>query len=206
MRTLNSEFYKRRSDLESREDFIYIPSLNICVDKKRTCLGKNWTEAHIELQKRRLRMLTPLEFIEFLKYIKVNDPEVYRDIINPNPPWGAEWIDADFKIKNKKLYINSNHVLDSNGNLTPRNSQPLDRETLMPDVHSKISLEYWLNNHTNQGLPRKEAPSGDLDYFPPMEDNSSKAVFSAGGKLKVTFCCRAYSLKDPGLGVRAVFD
>lgn len=110
------------------------------------------------------------------------------DIIGVRSPWRAEWIDADFKVKNKRLCINS---------------EPLDKNTLMED--RQISLEDYINNnHTSQGLPSKKVKSGDLYYLYPRSDNNSVAGFYAGSGKAGLDCCRGPSNWDSSLGVRAV--
>ena len=91
--------------------FIYVPSINIYVAKQKTHLGKNWFDCHKEFQKNKKKMLTVPEFIEFLKYLKSqpNNQEyqkIYREITEVRCPWRVELLDASFKVKNEKLYIN----------------------------------------------------------------------------------------------------
>ncbi len=197
------ELREENATSEDNSDFIYVPSISLYVAKERTHFEKNWYDAHRELQSKGNRMLTIPEFIEFLKYTRENNPEVYNDITEVRSPWRAEWIDADFKIKNKKLYINSNHVLDSNGNLIPEDSKPLSRITLMKD--SRISLEDWIKkNHTKQGFPTKKTKSGDLYYWYPKDDNNSVARFYAYDVGSGFSCGRDPSGRSFSLGVRAV--
>jgi hypothetical protein len=51
--------------------YIYVPSINLYIAKERTLQGKNWFDAHKELQSQNQRMLIIPEFIEFLKYVKL---------------------------------------------------------------------------------------------------------------------------------------
>ena len=179
-----------------KENFVYVPSINLYVAKERKLLGKNWFESHQELQKNSERMLIIPEFVEFLKYAKTNHPEIYNEITEVRNPWRAEWLDADFKVKDKKLYINYNHVLDSNGNLIYKNSEVLDKATLMEDKTPGISLEdYLTNNNTKQGLPSKNVKSGDFYYWFPGDDNNSVARFDVDSCRAYIFCDRNSSDK-----------
>lgn len=189
-----------------KDNFIYVPSINLYVAKERILLGKDWFEAHKELQSHHERMLTIPEFIEFLKYAKTNLPEMYKEITEIKSPWRSEWLDADFKIKDNNLYINYNHVLDSNGDLIPQNSELLDKDTLMEDKSPGIYLEDYLdNNHTLQGLPSKQVKSGDLYYWCPRSDDNSVARFVADSYRAYLLCCyRDPSDRSSDLGVRAV--
>jgi hypothetical protein len=127
------------------------------------------------------------------------------DIVKKQNPWRANWLDADFKVKGKDLYINYNHVFDLNGNLVPKNSEILDKNTLMSDKTPGISLDdYILENHTSQGLPNKKVKSGDLYYLNPRSDNNSVARFDAGSGGSGLVCGRSPSYGDSGLGVFAV--
>ena len=204
--------YKLRGDLENKTEkpvetsqYIHIPSLNINFQTKRTLQGKNWYETHKELQSNGLSMPTIPEFIEFLKYTKNNSPELYKEITEVRNPWRANWLDADFKVRGKDLYINYNHVLDASGNLVPKNSEVLDKNTLMSDKTPGISLDdYILENHTSQGLPSKKVKSGNLYYWNPRSDNNSVARFLAGSAGAVLDCDGVPSVGSSGLGVFAV--
>lgn len=189
LKTLNSEVYTLRNDLENKSDsdFIYVPSINLYVAKERKLLNKNWFEFNNKLQLNGERMLILPEFIEFLKYCKENHQDIYNEITELRNPWRAEWLGADFKVKNKKLYINS---------------EVLDKNTLMED--KQISLEdYLFNNHTSQGLPSKKVKSGDLYYWCPRSDNNSVARFDAGSNGASLYCYGNPSTRGSGLGVRA---
>ena len=194
----------------NKDNFIYVPSLELYVAKERKLYSKNWFEAHKELQENRERMLIIPEFVEFLKYLKNSNNEeylnIFDDITQVKSPWRGEWLDADFKVKNNKLHINSNHVLDSNGKIINYNSEPLDKNTLMKDKTPGISLEDWINNPTRQGLPNKKTKSGDLCYWYPRSDNNSVAGFDAGdgGANLICSWSGGPSLGDSDLGVRAV--
>ncbi len=184
-------------------DFIYVPSINLYVAKQRTHFGKNWFDCHKELQKNNERMLIIPEFIEFLKYTKINFPDIYKDITEVRNPWRAEWLDADFKVINEKLHVNYNHILDKNGNLTPKNSELLNSNTLMQDKTPRINLENYLNNfHTHQGLPNKNVGPGDLYYWYPRSDNNLVARFFADSDRAVLGCYRYPSAAGSSLGVR----
>lgn len=202
--------YKLRKDLENSSlkdsgKFIHIPSLNIYFSKERTLQGKNWYETHKELQSNGLSMPTIPEFIEFLKYVKTNSLDIYKEITEVRNPWRTNWLDADFKVKGKDLYINYNHVLDLSGNLVPKNSEVLDKDTLMKDKTPGISLEDYLSeNHTSQGLPNKKVKLGDLYYWNPKSDNNSVARFDTDSDRADLGCDRNQSGRGSELGVFAV--
>jgi len=204
-----NQILERNYSLQNDPSFIYVPSINIYVAKERTQLGKNWFECHKELQANGERMLILPEFIEFLKYCRINYQDIYKEITEVRNPWRAEWIDADFKTRGRDLFINYNHSLDSSGNLIPQNSELLDKNNLMKDRIPGISLEDYLNsNHTSQGLPTKKVQSGDLYYWYPRSDDNSVAWFLArfdaiSGRANLD-CGRDPSDRDSVLGVRAV--
>jgi len=183
------------------DGFVYVPSLGFYVAKEKSHLGKTWNDAHEALNKENLRMLTIKEFLEFLKYTKKEKPDIYKEIIEIREPWRAEWLDADFKPHNDQLYIYYNHRIKDN-KLIPRNQELLDKNTLMKD--KKISLEFWLNNPTSQGLPRKNTPEGELTYSYPKSDSNSVAWFIADSDGVYLFCGRNPWDSDSSLGVRAV--
>ena len=186
------------------DDFIYIPKLKLHVARERSHLGENWYDSHRLLQKQNQRMLTIPEFTEVLKYTRENEQDVYNEIMQVRSPWRAEWLDADFKMKDGKLYINSNHIYNENGDLNPQSSRILQKNTLMKDKTPGISLDSWLENPTKQGLPRKDIKEGDLYYWNPRSNNNSVAGFDAGSDGAYLFCSWNPSDWDSDLGVRAV--
>ena len=135
-------------------DFIYVPSANCYLAKQRTHLGLNWYKTHETLHKENLLMPTIPQFIAYINYLKANPngtssgdatkqeiESILDDILTVRDPWRGEWLDADFKvvkkILHKKLHIHYNHRTDSNGNLTHKNSEPLE-ECLMEDDYADV--------------------------------------------------------------------
>ena len=203
LKTLNPEVYTLVNRVSDDPNFIFIPSINLHVARKRTHLDKNWFESHKELQNNGERMLTMPEFMEVLKYTKESHQDTYEEITKVGDPWRAEWLDVDFKIKDGKLYINSNHIYQS-GVLAPQTSEILQANTLMKNKTPGISLDDYIQNPTKQGLPSKRTKSGNLYYWAPMSDNNSVARFDADDD-RADLCCYG----DPSdwysyLGVRAV--
>jgi len=188
----------------SLEGFIYVPSINLYVAKERTLLKHNWYDTHKKLHKQNLRMPTIPEFIEFLKYLRADltgeHKQIYEEITEVGEPWRTEWLDADFKVINRVLHINYSHWTDSNGQLKPRNSEPL-KDCLMSD--KLISLDYWLDHATSQGLPPLNCISGDLHYYETMNDNESVARFGSDSPGTIFDCSRDPSGSGFTLGVFA---
>ncbi|MCR4327889.1 MAG: hypothetical protein NUV46_04905 [Nanoarchaeota archaeon] len=192
-------------DIRPFEGFDYIPSINLYVAREKKLPDKDWFQSHTELQKNGEKMLTPKEFLEYLKYVKVNLPNVYNEIAGVKSPWRAEWLDARFKFESGFLLIHYNHTFDINGNSISKNSELLDVDTLMKDKTPGISLENYLGtNHTRQGLPTKEVKSGDLYYYFPRSDNNPVARFFANSDGAGLGCSGSPSDNLPRLGVRAV--
>jgi len=172
--------------------YIEIPNLKLAVARKRTHQGKNWHEAHDALKQEGARMLTPPEFVEVLKYTQENAPEVYEDITAVREPWRAEWLDACFEQRQDGLYVLTQHKT---------NAEKLDEDTLMENRTPGISLEGWLEEPTEQGLPKSDIWEGDLFYWFPTND--SIAGFGAGSGRAVLDCNGVPSDGDSGFGVRA---
>ncbi len=128
----------------------------------------------------------------------------FNDIYAVKSPWRAEWIDTDFKVEDRKLYLKDNHILDKNGNLISSRTKELQKNTLMKDKVSGISLTDFLTNPTQQGLPRKTTKKGELYYWNPLSDNNSVAWFSADSSRAGLGCDRSPSDRNANLGVRAV--
>ena len=188
--------------VQNLEEFIYVPSINLYVAKERTLLGKNWFDTQKELHSKNEKMLNPYEFVEFLKYTKGNNKEIYDEITEVKSPWRAEWLDADFKVKNGILYINY-HIFDEKGKIVQK-SEVLDKNTLMVDKTPGVSLEdYLLNSHTSQGLPSSDIKKGDLYYWFPRSDNNSVGRFCAFGDWAYLDCSWVPSDRVGIFGVRA---
>ena len=185
----------------STDDFIYVPSINLYVAKQRTLLNSNWNECQEVLHKENSKILTIPEFKEFLKYSKTNFPDIYNEITEVRDPWRAEWLDADFKVEKKDLMVYS-HIFD-NGKIIKK-KQKLDSNTLMLDKTPGISLDDWLKDSTNQGLPKENILDGDLYYWAPMKDNNSVGWFYAFSGWAYLSCNWYPSDLSDSLGVRAV--
>ena len=183
-------------------NFIDIPTINLKVARQKTQMGKNWFESHKALQKGGTKMLPPLEFTKFLKYTKEHHPDIYENITAVRSPWRSERLDADFKLKDGTLYINSNHVYQG-VELTPQTSEILEANTLMEDRTPGISLEKWLANPTKQGLPSNKTKQGDLYFWHPRSDNNSVAGFFADSGRAGLYCGADPSNRYSDLGVRA---
>lgn len=143
--------------------FIYVPSINLYVAEHRSLFESDWTKSQ-ELHKNDEKMPTIPEFWEFLKHIKENDPWLYDYIRNPNKRHGtSEWLDANFNMNNNGLHVDY-HIFE-NGKIK-KQTEKLDKNTLCET--SKINLGDLLINPTNQGLPKKEIPSGNFGYEVPI--------------------------------------
>ena len=200
LKGLNSRDYKLRNDLKDKSsnkntnEFIYVPSINLYIAKERTHLNKNWKDCWTELQSQNYQMLKINEFREFLKYTKENHKDIYNEITEVNSPWRGEWLDANFKVENKGVYI-----------LTENESKKEKlEECLMSNKTPGISLEDWINgkNITSQGLPNKNISSGSLYYYYPRSDNNSVAGFGAVSDRAGLDCYWYPSDTVSSLGVR----
>ncbi len=152
----------------SLDGFIYIPSVDLYFAKERSHFRKDWYNTHRELQKQNLKMPTIPQFVEFLKYLRADrtaeNIRVYEEITEVRSPLRMEWFDAKFYAKGDELWVAYNHIVDSNGSVVAQENEKLEGH-LMEDKDPGISLEYWLNNPTKQGLPPASARQGDLGYW-----------------------------------------
>jgi len=158
-------------------DFIYVPSANCYLAKQRTHLGLDWYKTHETLHKENLLMPTIPQFIAYINYLKANPngtpsgdatkeeiASILYNILTDRAPWRAEWLDAFFTKQNNQLYINYNHRTDSNGNLTPKNSEPLEKCLIENDYADVL-------NGNKQGLPTKKSTKGKgIYYWHPREN------------------------------------
>ncbi len=158
--------------------------------------------------------LNPRQYLDFLTLLKSGNAfyangnktdktvldNVLDEILTVRNPYRAEWLDADFKVKNEKLFINYGHKLVGN-DLVPGKSELLE-ECLMEDKTPGIDLDHLLINSTKQGLPKKNVSGGDLYYWCPDKDNNSVAGFYADSARTWLNCGRFPSGSSGGLGVR----
>ena len=176
---VDEEKEEPETDYQSDENFIYVPSINLYVARQRSLLGENWSDCTTELHSRNQRMPTPKEFIEFLKYIKTHEEEIYKEITEIKTPWRAEWLDASFELKGKELLLNY-YIFDVNGKIELK-SEKLDANTLRENKNPGISLEDYLNNnHTSQGLPTKKVSGGKMYYWKPIKGRVAGFVANSG--------------------------
>ena len=192
---IRQESKSARIEIEDREGFIYVPSMNLYVAKERSHLRENWYEAHEALSKADSKMLTIPEFINFLNYLRKNPSgeniQVYEKITQGDQ-WGAEWLDAYFEKREDGLWILT-------GNKTK--AEKLEK-CLMKDRTPGISLNRWLKNPTSQGLPRPKISLGDLYYWYP--ENGRVAGFLASSFRTDLGCNRDPFFGYLERGVRAV--
>ncbi|HJZ18628.1 MAG TPA: hypothetical protein VJ208_00815 [Candidatus Nanoarchaeia archaeon] len=167
------------------KNFIYVPSTKLHVAKEKSLQGRNWFDSH------KNGMQTLPKFVEFLKYARKHNQDIYNEITQIRNPFRGEWIDAYFEKRKDGMYV-----------LTENKTriEKLDEGTLMED--KKISLDSWLDNPTKQGLPKKEVEKGNLDFWYPR--NNSVATFFANGVGSDLDCNRYPPNSYSYLGVRAV--
>ncbi|MDD5192573.1 MAG: hypothetical protein PHH54_01555 [Candidatus Nanoarchaeia archaeon] len=181
-----------------KSGMIWVSSAKLYFSNERKYLGKNWFEAHKLAQAEGLKMPTIPEFLEFLKYLRSDSSysELYKDITEVRNPWRANWLDADFKVKNKELCINYNHKVDSQGNLKPLNTEKLEA-CLMEDCYADI-LDY---NRQGLPFPTKKTKNKEFYYWFPRSDNNSVATFSAYSDSAFLYCYRNPDGRGASLGV-----
>ena len=169
---------EENKSVEFKDGYIYVPKISSYVSKEVKHLSNSWFDLHKLLKKDEEKMLTIPQFIEFLKYIKINFKEMYKEITEAKSPWRGEYLDAYFRVKENKSCVRYNHSILSNGSASTLFEEELDTDTLTID--KGISLEGWLKNPTKQGLPVSDIASGNLFYFSPRPSRSdSVACFGA---------------------------
>jgi len=194
----------------SLKGFIYVPSVDLYFAKEKSHLGKEWYNTHIALHKQNLRMPTIPQFIEFLKYLKADptaeNTSIYDGITKVKEPWSEEYLDAKFDEYPEFVSVDYNHIVDSKGNLVAQENEKLEghlmqnKDTLNNNLG--ISLEHWLNNPTEHGLPQENIEQGDLWYSPPSE--SKIASFFTNGYGIGLSCSGSPNHFGSHCGVRAV--
>jgi len=196
---------ERRENIEveahSLEEFIYVPSVKLYFAKERTLLNHNWYDTHKKLDEQNLKMPTIPQFIEFLRYLRADltgeNKQIYDKITEVRNPWRREWLDAKFSRKDGGLGVTYNHIVDSKGNVVPQENEKLEGH-LMQDKEG-ISLGYWLNNPTKQGLPQKNSGLGDLWYVHPKAGNVTSFFSDPDGPGLDCYADPSYSAPEQGV-------
>ena len=142
-----------------KNGFIYVPTIKLYVAKEKSLHGKDWNQTQEKLHEQNLKMPTPYEFAEFLKYLtneyqdKKEASKILDEILTVRHSWRGEWLDAKFTKMDKKWVIDY-HKFDS-GNIASV-GETLDKNTLLEYKTPGINLEEYIQNHTVQGLPLKD--------------------------------------------------
>ena len=193
----------------NKNGFIYVPSINLYVAKKRSLQGLNWSDTHKKILSEGLgRMPTPNETWDLIKYAKTNLNNsglrtIYDDILKTTPQntWHGEWQNAKFSKDQGITYVQRVISLDKRGELVYSNREKLD-DCLMEDCWAEF------NSSNKQGLlTRKHSSSsyaqGDNIYFWfPREGGVARFVANSDGAVLDCFRYPSYSYSV--LGVRLV--
>ena len=208
--------------INNREKYIILPARThgkysyptMLISMERTHQDKNWYDTHKALAQEGNSMLTIRQYVDFLSLLKSGNvvdgraknlnkkriEEILDDILTVRDPWRGEWLDADFKVKKDKLYINYGHKVDPKGKIIPKYSEPL-LPTLMQN--KQIDIADWLAHANSQGLPSENVKDGSMYYYFPMNDDNSVAGFIAGSDWAFLNCYVDPSDSYSALGVRA---
>jgi hypothetical protein len=183
-------------DIEELRGFIYVPSIKLYVAKEKSLFGKNWFEAHEELGKNGLGMLTLKQFFKFIFYLNDNKKkmkeadQILDDIFSKKRSWKAEWLDARFTREGTQLFLNYDHRV-VNGSIIDYKKEPL-LKCLMEDGHIDMA------STNRQGLPT--VPGEHINYWYPRE--KSVALFYTDPVWVYLSCFRNPETADSYIGVR----
>jgi len=202
------------SSVETPQDYIVLEGNDfypdLLVAKQKTHFGKNWYQAHEALHEENQVMLTIRQFVDFVNHLRsgtvydgtgtqlpsLEIDQILKEIVEKRNPWRAEWLDADFKVKDKVLYINYNHrTVD--GQLVPQVSEPVQM-SLMNNCFADV-----FGSADSQGLPIQTNETSGIYYWTPMSDNSSVAGFRASSSRVDLDCGRGPQGSISVLGVRS---
>jgi len=185
-------------DINGTDRWEYVKSLNLYVSKVKELYNNDWWECQDALIHRGDRMVTPYEFCEFFKHLRMRNSDetngVIDDICTMRNPTRTEWLDVEIKEKFASIYYFGDEDIR-------RKRVVLRGEILMNNKKNKISLNDWLNNNV-YGIPKKNISLGNLNYDPPRVGRVGCFWASVKGVgLDFSMDCLA---KDKSIGVRAV--
>jgi len=178
--------------------FIYVPSVKLYFEDKRTHIGKNWNKTHELLKQEGLFMPTPYQFKKFLRYLRDTKNPLYEEITEARFPWRANWLNARFGKKENGLYMISENVVE-NGNY--KTIEIKLKDVLMENISHRINLNEWLDSDNSHGLPNLNISHGDLIYSPMGIDQVSR--FSVDSDLTYLFCNANPDYFNSSIGVFA---
>ena len=205
--------------LEGRDngDSCIYPDLLVSMDKSYPRMS--WYETHAALSREGSYMLTIRQFVDFLNVLKsgkafdgkgnllgkIESETLFDEIVaRANSGGRSEWLDAKFSRKGlaQRLYITA-HNIQSSG-ISDETTEPLDNCLRWSRKHGKsgLAINFWLDSPTLQGMPRNNAPDGDIYYLRPK--NGKVARFSADMDRVIFNCREDPHLLYPGPGVRPV--
>ena len=204
-----SNHNKIQKELNGEEEwqYIYVPSIQVYVASEVSFINKSfdWYELHKEAEKRNSGILTPYEFLEFVKYLK-NEyrskdeaDKILEDIFKIDKPYRGEYLDAKFSLKEDGMYMLNNFYFQNGKTSATYDSIKLDSEILKSDF--KIDLESLLNT-SSMGLPTNKTQNGVIEYSPP-EDNRV-AGFITGSSGPCLNCRVSQTTENLSYGVRLV--
>ena len=184
------------------------PSLLVSI--KREYSDKTWEECQKLLHENNEFMLTIRQFVDFLNLLKSEEVfyadgeivsksvavKILNEIMKVKSPWRAEWLDAKFVDRKGKLCIDY-HKINDNGDIIEI-IEPL-QDCLMDNKLPGISLDSWLEEATDQGLPLKNIGNGNLYYWKPIITAVSRFLANSD---RVSMNCNRDSGSDSKQGVR----
>ncbi len=185
----------------SLDGFVYVPSIKLYVAKQRELHGKDWNDCQSVLHSRGDKMLSPFEFVEFIKHLRTKDDGeskiILDEIYKVGGNWRSEWLGAKFEQGGSGLVMKY-YIFDNSG--IKEEAYTL-KNVLMQDKKPGINLESWLADN-EQGLPKSSIGNGELYYWYPRDGRV--AGFDADSDWADLYCDRSPTGTDPSLGVRAV--
>ena len=174
----NLAIISSRESIKSR--YFPVPSIGLAVSREDNLIGESWNNAQKLFRKRKSKLLTPYEFIEFLKEAESRDPRFFEEVASGNGvTYREELLDAKFKKTPDGLFVET-HYFGPRGIILMK-SDPLNLETLMKDRTSfsrkgPIYFYSWIKNPTPEGFPKSDVEKGDFFYWRPMPGQIARFV------------------------------
>lgn len=188
---------------------------DLLVPAYMTHKARSWYKAPVALHRENAFMLTIRQYVDYRNLLRSGnvydgrgaklDSGRVNAILDEISKGGTEWLDARFSTSGRSLISITYHKIKSDGTLEevtePLGECLMEDKKIVPNIQQGISLDNWLHNATNQGLPPKNISEGKLNYRYPRDKDV--AAFTSYPDKAYLYCNTTPRRWFFQLGIRA---